>query len=116
MMLVNLSNGTILANKLKTAYRFFQRLKGLMFTSELPLGEALHLQPCQSVHTFFMKYDIDVIYLDKDMKIVKITHMMKPSKVGSIVKNANSVIELPAGSISKTDTKVGHVLQIKNNG
>jgi uncharacterized protein len=116
MMLVNLSNGEILANKLKTAYRFFQRLKGLMFTSELPIGEAVHLQPCQSVHTFFMKYDIDVIYLDKEMKIVEMTHAMKPSKVGSIVKNAYSVIELPAGSISKTDTKVGHVLQIKNNG
>jgi uncharacterized protein len=112
-MLVNLSNGNVLAQELKEAYRFFRRLKGLMFTSELPIGQAMHLQPCQSVHTFFMKYDIDVIYLNKEMEVVKITHAMKPSKVGKLVKNAHSVIELPAGRISETDTLVGHVLQIK---
>jgi uncharacterized protein len=115
-MLVNLSNGNVLAEDLQEAYRFFKRLKGLMFTAELPIGRAMHLQPCQSVHTFFMKYDIDVIYLNKEMTIVEITHAMKPSKVGKLVKKAHSVIELPAGTVSATDTQVGHVLQIKNNG
>jgi uncharacterized protein len=112
-MLVNLSNGNVLAEDMKTAYHFLKRLKGLMFSKHLPIGNALHIQPCQSIHTFFMKYDIDVIYLDKEMKVIKITHAMKPGKVGNVVKSARSVVELPAGVIQKTDTQVGHVLQIK---
>ena len=96
------------------AYRFFKRLKGLMFTNELATGCALHIKPCRSIHTFFMKYEIDVLYLDKKDVVVGIDERMSPGKVGQVYSRVASVIELPAGLLQETNTKVGDTVQFKN--
>jgi uncharacterized protein len=107
---VNLTNGAELANHVSTADTFFRRLKGLMFTESLPAGHGLLIQPCQSIHTFFMNYSIDVLYLSKDLEIVGLDETIKPAKVGKFQKRAVSVLELPAGTIRKSGTKIGHYL------
>ncbi len=77
---------------------FFERLVGLMGESELQHGEGLWIEPCNSIHTFFMKFPIDVLYLDREGKVVEIQREIKPWRVAKPVFNAHSVIELPSGS------------------
>jgi uncharacterized protein len=111
MKAVNLSNGTEIANEIAKAYSFFTRLKGLMFSKSLPEGHGLHILPCRSIHTFFMNYPIDVLYLNKEYEIVGLQKSFHPSKIGKVYKNGYSVLELPSGSIQKSETEIGH--QIK---
>ncbi|UCZ53151.1 DUF192 domain-containing protein [Bacillus shivajii] len=112
MKVVNLSNENVLASDVKQAYSFLKRLKGLMFTKELGSGKAIHLKPCRSVHTFFMNYAIDVIYLGEGNKVVAINENLQPNKAGKHYKYARSVVELPVGTVSHSQTKVGDVLSI----
>jgi uncharacterized protein len=60
-----------------------------------------------------MNYSIDVLYLSKDLEIVGLDETIKPATVGKYQKRAYSVLELPAGTIRKTDTKIGNYLTIK---
>ncbi|CEG26046.1 hypothetical protein BN1002_00885 [Bacillus sp. B-jedd] len=113
MKVVNLSNGTEIADSVARADSFLKRLKGLMFTKNLPAGHGLLIQPCQSIHSFFMNYPIDVVYLDGKDEIVGIDENFMPSQIGKIRREAASVLELPAGTIRNTDMKVGHCLSIK---
>lgn len=109
--LVNLSNGEILANHVDEAASFWRRFRGLMFTSNFPSGGALHIKPCRSIHTFFMNYAIDVMYLDTNFEIVGIDIAIPPGKVGKSYPNANSVIELPARRVLETETKIGQYIK-----
>ena len=113
MKVVNLTNGAELVNNLSTADTFFKRLKGLMFSKNLPAGHGLLIQPCQSIHTFFMNYCIDVLYISKDLEVVGIDETFRPAKVGKFQKRAFAVLELPAGTICQTETKIGNYLSIK---
>jgi uncharacterized protein len=112
LKVVNLSNGTELANDASDANTFLKRLKGLMFTKSLPIGHGLHIQPCRSIHTFFMNYSIDVLYLSDQFEIVGMDETMKPASVGKYHQMAYSVLELPAGTIRRTNTKIGDCISI----
>jgi uncharacterized protein len=112
MKVVNLSNGAEIANEITKAHHFFSRLKGLMFSKSLPEGHGLHIQPCRSIHTFFMNYPIDVLYLNKDFEIVGLDENLQPAKMGQVYKNGYSVLELTSGTIQKSGTKVGNKIKI----
>jgi uncharacterized membrane protein (UPF0127 family) len=111
LRLVNESNGELIASQVNKAYSFPKRFKGLMFTKMPQSGTALHIKPCQSIHTFFMNYAIDIIYLDETNTIVGLTEALQPRRVGMIYKKTSSVIELPDGVIKKNNLKVGQVLK-----
>jgi uncharacterized membrane protein (UPF0127 family) len=113
LKLVNLDNGAVIGWEIRKAYTFLRRLMGLAFTKELPVGYALHIQPCRSVHTFFMNYALDVIYLDEQMKVVGCEEYLQPGKIGKQFPGVRSVVELPAGRIRETETSVGQALQFK---
>ncbi|MFD1735252.1 DUF192 domain-containing protein [Bacillus salitolerans] len=113
MKLINLKTKLELANQIGQANTFFTRLKGLMFSSELPSGCALHIMPCQSVHTYFMNYNIDVLFMDDNQKVVGIVESMQPRKVTKVYRKAKSVIELPEGTVASTGLKVGDVLSFE---
>ncbi|MCG1009768.1 DUF192 domain-containing protein [Salinicoccus sp. ID82-1] len=104
MKLVNSTTDTVLVNDLRQAYSFWSRFKGLMFKCSMPSDSALHLYPCRSIHTFFMKFSIDVIYLDEENKVVGIETNLIPGKIGWRYKEARSVIELPAGKLYGVST------------
>lgn len=76
---------------------FTKRLLGYMFRSK-PHYESILIKPCSSIHTFFMKFNIDVLFIDKDMKVVKKLEALKPGKIIAPVKGAAMVIEAPEGS------------------
>ncbi|GAM15625.1 DUF192 domain-containing protein [Mesobacillus selenatarsenatis] len=112
MRLVNESNGIELAADVKIADTFFSRFKGLMLTDSLPVGHGLYIQPCRSIHTFFMNYSIDVLYINENYEIVGADEQLEPAKMGKRYKGAYSVFELPEGTIMNTGTKVGHSIKL----
>lgn len=114
MGVYNRSNGQWLAERLLTATSFLRRFQGLMLTHSLPSDQALLIRPCRSVHTFFMRYAIDVLYLDEDGTIVGMDERLVPGRIGSRFAGARSVIELPEGKIRSTGTEVGQMVQFVN--
>ena len=104
------SNNEIIAGEVAIATRFFQRARGLLFSEPLKEGSGLWINPCNAVHTFFMTYSIDVVFLDKNMRIINILENMSPWQVSPIVKNALSVLELPAGTAKKYSVTIGEQL------
>ncbi|MEW6057422.1 MAG: DUF192 domain-containing protein [Bdellovibrionota bacterium] len=86
----------VVARKCAVADSAWQRLVGLMGKRELEEGSALLLSPCNSVHTFFMKFSIDVVYLDAEFKVIAIRRAMKPWRIDFPVFGARAVLELPS--------------------
>lgn len=110
MKLINKETNTIISLNLQIADTYFKRLKGLMFTKELSAQNSLQIIPCKEIHTFFMNYNIDVLYLDSNNKIISIDENLKPCKIGKLVINAKYIIELPDGKIKENDIKVGQTV------
>jgi uncharacterized protein len=98
-----LASSAIVANSSET------RRTGLLKHSSLEPGEGLWIVPCEGVHSFWMKFSIDVLYLNRDKTVRKIRHGMKPWKV-SFCLPAHSVLELPAGTAARTNTQLGDQL------
>jgi uncharacterized membrane protein (UPF0127 family) len=112
LRLLNQSNGKELAAHVKVADTFFSRFKGLMLTQSLPTGHSLYIKPCPSIHTFFMNYSIDVLYINENNEIVGTDEQLQPAKLGKRCKGAYSVFELPEGTVRNTGTKVGHFITL----
>lgn len=89
---------------------FVKRFLGYMFQKK-PHYDAILLKPCSSIHTYFMKFDIDVLFLDSDMNIIKKIEKLQPNKIIGPVKNAALVIEAEAGVF--VNIKVSKKLLIK---
>lgn len=89
------------------ATSWWARGRGLLGTKTLPQGEGLLIAPCNSIHSFFMQYRFDAIFLDKQGTVVHLIRAMKPSRLSKIVFSAHSVLELPAGTIEATGTQIG---------
>ena len=85
---------------------------GLLRHKNLPAGQGLWIVPCQSIHTFFMKFAIDLVYLDKRLRVRKVRHSVRPWRISACLL-AHSVIELPAGSVAATATRRGDQLSIE---
>lgn len=104
---VVLADGATLADTSET------RRTGLLKHTSLEPGDGLWIVPCESVHSFFMKFTIDVLYLDKNHKVKKIRPDMAPWRASACL-TAHSVLELPAGTIQQTGTQAGDQLEITN--
>lgn len=81
---------------IKLAYTFIERLKGLMFEPSIPTGQGVLLTPCSRIHTCFMRFPIDVIYLSGDCRVLDI-ETINPWRVGKRVAGTKMVIETEAG-------------------
>lgn len=100
--LINQSTNTEVAKQVTKAKSFYQRAKGLLGRKSLPPEEVLWIDRCPSVHTFFMKFPIDVVFVDKDMKVTKIVSNLKPWRMTAILQFKNhSCFEFSANTISK---------------
>lgn len=111
MIVRNLTAGQLLGEQVRRADSFGLRLLGLMFRSGLAPGEGLLIQPCQQVHTHFMRFPIDVLFLDEAMRVVHIIRAMKPWAFSPLVREARSVLELPAGAA--TSVALGDQLRVE---
>ncbi len=113
LIVENATKGSLLVSHGKVANTFFTRFKGLMGVASLQKGDGLLIIPGNSIHTHFMRFPIDVLYLDKTWRVVAIDENMKPWRIGRIHRNAHSVLELPAGMVAATDTQVGDQLEVR---
>lgn len=95
--------------KLAVADNFIERSQGLLFTSELSINAGLLITHCNSIHMFFMRYAIDVIYLNKQACIVKVIENLKPWRM-SFAPKADTVVELSQGALCQMDYKMGDTL------
>jgi uncharacterized membrane protein (UPF0127 family) len=110
LQILNLTRHTLLATSLEVADTGEKRNKGLLGRKGLPTGGGLWIIPCESVHTFFMKFPIDLIYLDRKKQIKKLRSAV-PAWRMSICLSAHSILELPAGTIRNTQTDYGDTLE-----
>jgi uncharacterized membrane protein (UPF0127 family) len=111
MKLINQKNGQILANRIKIANNPFTRAFGLLGKSNLNKGEGLHIIPCNGIHSFFMQFKFDAVFLNKNNEVVHLIRNMPEWRASKIYFSAHSVAELPAGVIDETATTLGDVLE-----
>jgi len=102
MKLINRAKDKMLASNVKIADGFFSRLKGLLGTVSLPYGQCLVICPCSSVHTFGMRYAIDVLFVNKHNTVVKVVKAMQPGSMAAAWGSAY-VVELPSGAAALTE-------------
>lgn len=112
--IVNTTRNQILADKAQEAASFLSRGRGLMFSPPLPLGGGLVIEPCNSIHMFFMGYPLDVIFTDEGGRVLFMYKGIKPWRMGRIVRGARRAIELPEGTIESGDTQVGDFLRFES--
>jgi uncharacterized protein len=97
-MLMKLAKGEqVIAEKVKMADTIYLRTVGLMFSKSLDGFDCLWIKPCSSIHTFFMRYPIDVIFLDKNLKVVKIIKNIKPWRMTLMYFGAAQCLEFSGG-------------------
>jgi hypothetical protein len=108
-----LRNNIVLFSEIKLADRFFTRLVGLLKTAGLSENQGLLLKKCNQVHTFGMKFPIDVIFLSKDGDILHMEQEMAPGKISPHVKKAYWVLELKSGSGIRYKLEINQRLVIR---
>ena len=105
----NHTRNTVLGDAVELADTSETRRVGLLKHTRLEPGSGLWIVPCESVHTFFMKFPIDLVYLDKQRKVRKVRHAVPAWRLSACL-TAHSILELPAGTAEKTGTQAGDEL------
>ena len=106
----NMTRQVELAYRIDVADTGRKRRKGLLSHSSLACGEGMWIVPCESVHTFGMRFAIDLVYLDRDKVVLKIRHGVSPWRISACL-SAHSVLELASGSVCRTGTSLGDILE-----
>ena len=112
LKVTNLTRGKRLADRADIADTSATRNRGLLKHTRLDPGEGLWIVPTQGVHTFAMKFTIDVVYLNKKRQVLKLRPNMVKSRI-SVCLTAHSVLELPAGTLDDTGTQKGDQLEFE---
>lgn len=99
--IVNETRGTVVAEDVRVADGVWSRFWGLMGRRSLPEGGGLLLRPSSSIHTAFMRFPIDVVFLDREFRVVRVVPEMKPFRVAVAFGGARSALELNAGAVAK---------------
>jgi uncharacterized membrane protein (UPF0127 family) len=107
MRALNLRNDVELSNNVVVAERILERMKGLVGKQSFEKGEALWIRPCKGIHTIGMCFPIDILFLDSDNRVVDCKERMPPNRLSKVVFKAKTVLELPAGTVSVTETRIG---------
>ncbi|WP_128912087.1 DUF192 domain-containing protein [Granulicella sibirica] len=104
-------SGAEIGDRIEYAANSLTRLVGLLGRSTLTAGEGLWIDPSSGVHTIGMRFAIDVVGLDRSMRVIKVWQRLKPQRVTSISTNVRSVLELAAGEIDARSIRLGDVLR-----
>jgi uncharacterized protein len=108
----NLNKNTMLADRADIADTSATRNKGLLKHTGLAEGEGLWIVPCEGVHSFFMKFAIDVVFLNKKRQVTKLRPNMVKNRIALSLR-AHSTLELPVGMIAKSRTEVGDQMELE---
>lgn len=110
----NRTRQAFLATELSVADTHWRRLRGLLGTKaeDFTFGKGLWITPCNGVHTFAMRYALDVVYLDTDDVVVHIAENVQPWRITPVRTDAMTVLELPAHTVWNTGTRIGDQVEI----
>lgn len=112
--IVNLSREVILAETAEVAETPSARRRGLLGREELPEGDGLLIVPCRQVHTLGMRFPIDVIFLDRNLVVLRAVKDLRPGRISPFVLGAQAALELPSGVVRRTGTREGDQLGVDN--
>ena len=104
-------NGEVVCDDCVVADSPVSRMKGLLGRKELKSGEGLLLRPAGSIHTFFMRFPLDAVFLDEGLRVLEISDDVRPWRAAS-KRGAKAVLELPAGESARRDLKPGDTLSM----
>ena len=110
MIVTNTSRQTLIGEAIEVAETASQKVKGLLGRECLEDGQGLLFKGAGSLHTLFMRFPIDIIYTDKQGKVVKLAKAVRPFKLVAAPLRCYFALELPAGAITASDTQVGDYL------
>jgi uncharacterized membrane protein (UPF0127 family) len=110
--LMNQTQNKILLDKMEVANTLVSRMKGLIGKEKIESGYGLWIKKCNSIHTFLMSFPIDVIFVDKNLKVKKCIEQIEPNKIVWPIFGASSVIELKSGFLSEHKTQIGDQLHV----
>jgi len=111
---INVTRGVRLTECGRVADNFYRRLVGLLNDKHpLEFGGGMWIVPCNSIHSFGMRFKFDAVFLDKKLRVVHLVREMKPWRISKMVFSAHSVLELPAGLISQTATELGNQFEMR---
>lgn len=108
---INRTTGQTLAERAPVAENTWTRFRGLQMRPELPRGAGLVILPCSSIHMFFMRFAIDVVFATREGLVVRVGHSCRPWTVGPFAPRALYCVELPAGTAAATSA--GHFIQLE---
>ena len=111
-MIRNLSRETVIATDVEWAVTPQQRMRGLLDRDHLEQGKALIISPCNSIHMFFMKFPIDVLFVSEAGVVVRAIENLRPWRLTRIYFTAKHTIELPTGAISRSNTEKGDQIEL----
>jgi len=97
----------VITAKIIKADSFLSKLFGLIIRKKLKCREGFLIENCSSIHTFWMRYSIDIVFLDKKNSVLEIYNNFRPFRVTPFIKGSYSVLELRSGEVKKTSLKVG---------
>lgn len=110
MTVTNVSRGRTLGTRIGLADGWWARLRGLLGRPAPAEGEGLLLLPCRSVHMFGMEYALDVAFLDRAGSVIAAYHALPPGTRSRWHRRAHAALELPPGTLRRTDTREGDML------
>ena len=111
-MIINKTNNKIIANTVYLADTPLKRMQGLLGRRNFKASEAMVIKPCNSIHTFFMRFSIDILFINKGGKVVKCVANIPPFRLSPLSLSSRFVVELPAGTIQSTNTKEGDQIAV----
>ncbi len=109
------TRGSVVADEVRIADNHWSRFWGLMGRRSLPPGHALLIDPCYAIHTMFMRFPIDVIFLDEANRVVKVSLHVKPFRT-AVGRGARRVLEIAAGSAAQAGVEEGDLLIVSSDG
>jgi len=109
----NATRDCFLGEAIREAETLIQRLRGLLRTDGLAPGEGLWISPCNSIHSFGMRFVFDALFLGPDRKVVGMYQRFRRNRISRVFWNARGVLELPAGTIERTGTEVGDEIEFR---
>ena len=109
----NTTKSTVLGERIGIANTSWSRMKGLLGKTGLDLGTGLLIIPSQAVHTIAMRFPIDVLFVDRNDRVIYTQSSLMPFRLTGVHWKARCVLELPVGVISRTSTSVGDSLLIE---
>ncbi len=111
-VVVNVSRQRVVCEHAVIADRALTRMRGLLGRPDLPVGEGLLLEPAPAIHTAFMRFPIDVVFLDAYLRVIKVVSPLPPWR-SALARGGRAVLELPAGEAGRRDVKLGDRLDVQ---